>query len=48
MERRNLTIDHMVGQGSISRDEAEQAKTAPLIVKQMDNSEATYDWNDVL
>lgn len=45
VERRNQVIDQMTNQGSTSRDDAEQAKSAPLIVKQTANSIATYDWN---
>jgi penicillin-binding protein 1A len=43
VERRNWVIEQMVSQGLVSREDAEQAKAAPLIVKQTANSEATYD-----
>lgn len=45
VQRRNWVIDQMISQGSVSQEDAEQAKAAPLIVKQTANSEATYDWN---
>jgi penicillin-binding protein 1A len=45
VQRRNWVIDQMVSQGSVSQEDAAQAKTAPLIVKKATNSEATYDWN---
>jgi membrane peptidoglycan carboxypeptidase len=45
VQRRNWVIDKMITQGLVSRGDAEQAKTAPLIVKRAANSEATYDWN---
>ncbi len=45
VQRRNWVIDQMISQGSVLREDAAQAKTAPLIVKQTANSEATYDWN---
>jgi TonB family protein len=45
VERRNWVIDQMTSQGSVSLEDAEQAKAAPLIVKHTTDSEATYDWN---
>lgn len=45
VERRNLVLDRMVADGTVSRAEADRAKEAPLIIKQTANSEATYDWN---
>jgi TonB family protein len=45
VERRNWVIDQVISQGSVLREDAERAKTAPLIIKQTANSAATYDWN---
>ena len=44
VERRNWVIEQMASQDSVSKQDAEQAKAAPLIVKQTVNSQATYDW----
>lgn len=45
VERRNWVLDQMTSQASVSRESAHQAKAKPLIVRQTENSEATYDWN---
>jgi len=45
VERRNWVLDQMYSQASVSRESADQAKAAPLIIRQTANSEATYDWN---
>jgi TonB family protein len=45
VERRNWVVDQMTSQGSVTHEDAEHAKAAPLIVKRTANSEATYDWN---
>lgn len=45
VQRRNWVIDQMVKQGSLARGDAEQAKAAPLIIKQTADSGAAYDWN---
>jgi hypothetical protein len=45
VERRNWVVDEMLRERAVSADDAEQAKTAPLIVKQTTSSQASYDWN---
>jgi penicillin-binding protein 1A len=44
VERRNGVIEEMMRQGSVSREEAENARMAALIVKKTPNSEAAYDF----
>ncbi|HUM06318.1 MAG TPA: transglycosylase domain-containing protein [Terriglobales bacterium] len=45
LQRRNWVIDQMVRQGSVSREDGELAKGAPLIAKQTADSKPTYDLN---
>lgn len=45
VQRRNWVTDEMINQGSVPREDGEQAKQAPLIVKQTADSKATYDLN---
>ena len=43
--RRNWVLDQMIRQKSVSPTDAEQAKAAPLVIKQTANSDPAYDWN---
>lgn len=45
VQSRNRVIEEMFRQRAVSANDAEQAKTAPLISKQSANSQASYDWN---